>query len=87
MSVVEILSVCGLGVCLSLGIFLYGYWVGKQSGRRERCGRHSHAERVAADRFTAAQHNGPAARVTTADFRHTRIEEGDELWDDRPGRY
>ena len=81
MSIVGMLLLCGLGVCLGLGIFLYGYWAGKQAGRRERCGRHSHAERVAAGREEAAQHDGPPARVTTADFRHTIIEEDDEvLW-------
>ena len=79
MSLAGVLWVCALGVCLGMGTFLYGYWVGKQSGRRERCGRHSHAERVAAERFEAPQHDGPPARVTSADFRHTLIDEDGDL--------
>jgi hypothetical protein len=68
-----------LGVCLTLALWRYGYWCGKAAGNRERCDRHSHAERVAVGREEAPQHDGPPARVTTADFRNTRIEEG---WDE-----
>lgn len=68
-----------LGMCLPVVTYIVGYRRGVRVGNRERCGRHLHAEKVAVGRLEPARHDGPPARVTTADFRHTRIEEGDDL--------
>lgn len=64
-----------LSLCVMLAAYVLGVRRGVAMGRRERCGRHSHAEQVAAGRFEPARHNGPPARVTSADFRMTTIYE------------
>jgi hypothetical protein len=73
---VVLLSV--LVVCVVVAVGVGAYRSGKRSGNAERCGRHSHAEMVAADRFEAAQPGTVPSRVSTADLgRPQRIWEGD----------
>lgn len=79
MSLAPVVVLCVLVVCVVVAVGVAAYRFGKRAGNTERCGRHSHAERVAIGRTEAPQHMGPAARVSNADFRNTRIDEGEEL--------
>jgi hypothetical protein len=67
-----------LVVCVVVAVGVAAYRAGRKRGNIDRCGRHSHAEKVAAGRTRPAMHDGPPARVSTADFRHTRLEEEEQ---------
>jgi hypothetical protein len=70
-----VVVLCVLVLCVVVAVGVAAFRSGKRAGNAERCDRHAHAERVAVGRTEAPQHDGPAARVTTADFRHTRLDE------------
>lgn len=81
MNLTPALWLATLVVCVVVATGIGAYRSGKRAGNAERCDRHSHAERVAAERLEPPMHDGPPARVSPADFRNSLIwEEEPEGW-------